>query len=36
MDGSHMSVRNKINLKFGQNRLINVAFGAEVAFFLQN
>lgn len=31
MDGSHMSVRNRINLKFDQNRLINVAFEIEVA-----
>lgn len=34
LDGSHMSVKNRINLKFGQNRLINVAFGIEVAWFL--
>lgn len=30
MDGSHMSVRNSINLKFDQNRLISVAFWVEV------
>lgn len=30
-DGSHISVRNRINLKFGQNSLINVTFGIEVA-----
>lgn len=30
LDGSQLLVKNRVNLKFGQNRLINVAFGIEL------